>query len=75
MLPCRSTWLASSSMSGTTSTLPRINEETLESFQLHLAGQVKAGEISQTYANNVCNATVKPFMRYLAKHRKDFVAE
>ena len=47
-----------------------INEETLESFQLHLAGLVKAGTISQTYAKNVCNATVKPFVRYLAKHRK-----
>jgi integrase len=47
-----------------------INEETLESFQLHLAGLVKANEISQTYAKNVCNATVKPFVRYLAKHRK-----
>ena len=46
------------------------NEETLESFQLHLAGLVKAGTISQTYAKNVCNATVKPFVRYLAKHRK-----
>ena len=30
----------------------------------------QAGKISQTYAKNVCNATVKPFVRYLAKHRK-----
>jgi integrase len=47
-----------------------INEETVESFKLYLARLVKDGEISQTYAKNICNATVKPFLHYLAKHRK-----
>ncbi len=57
-------------MVGGDTAIATITEETLERFKLHLAGLVKTQTISQVYAHNVCNATVKPFIRYLFKHRQ-----
>jgi len=55
---------------GSDTDVSTINEETIESFQLRLAGLVKAAKFTDTYGENICRATVKPFIKYLAKHRK-----